>query len=538
MAGPGGREVGRVSIRVLPDTSSFARSLERYLERLERTLRVEIPVEVVGAIDAEAQLDALARDRTASIKVDVDGAGVAALQKGIGSVGGNATGPGGLAIAAALIAGIGALLPVIATGILALPGLLMSLLIPIGAVVLGFEGIKKAAEGLADPFKAMRKSLANTFEGLFTPIFKNLQKLFKPLTEGFGAVAEGIAAMFGSVVDGLTSPKGINEISAIFASLGEAFKIIAPSLKPLTEAFLTLMRAGMDAFVRIAPALAGLTEEFANWVKWADQTGVLAKAFEFFGDIILGLLTLFMLLVMSGTQIAAWIIDVKNAIAEFVDKLPGRIKSVGEIIMGFIEALPTVVLAALAELGSMLAELAVRAMLRFAAAIGQNVSRIVQHFRELPGKIVAAVGDLALLLYGTGYNLVKGFAEGIGDALSLVTDAVGVLGSVAQLGLEHVLEINSPSRVFEQLGRYTVQGFVRGIDRTAADARAAVGAMAGSLSAPALVGASYLDEGSLSSSRGGPAMYVAHQTVMAHDYNAFVAQQNQRQQRAAVTGVE
>ncbi|WP_431781700.1 phage tail protein [Streptomyces chumphonensis] len=44
MAGPGGREVGRVSIRVLPDTSRFGVSLQRYLDRTEQRVRLNIPI--------------------------------------------------------------------------------------------------------------------------------------------------------------------------------------------------------------------------------------------------------------------------------------------------------------------------------------------------------------------------------------------------------------------------------------------------------------------------------------------------------------
>ncbi|MCO1575368.1 hypothetical protein M8C13_06285 [Crossiella sp. SN42] len=43
MAGPGAREVARVSVRVLPDTSSFTPALERFLTRTEKRLRIELP---------------------------------------------------------------------------------------------------------------------------------------------------------------------------------------------------------------------------------------------------------------------------------------------------------------------------------------------------------------------------------------------------------------------------------------------------------------------------------------------------------------
>lgn len=44
MTSPGAVERARIGVRVLPDTAVFGRSLERYLERVERTLRVELPV--------------------------------------------------------------------------------------------------------------------------------------------------------------------------------------------------------------------------------------------------------------------------------------------------------------------------------------------------------------------------------------------------------------------------------------------------------------------------------------------------------------
>lgn len=42
MAGPGGGEAGRIKIRVLPDTSNFATSLQRYLDRIERRARIQV----------------------------------------------------------------------------------------------------------------------------------------------------------------------------------------------------------------------------------------------------------------------------------------------------------------------------------------------------------------------------------------------------------------------------------------------------------------------------------------------------------------
>lgn len=75
MAGPGGTEVGRVSIRVLPDTSKFRRQLERELNAIARGVTVKVPVELdtKNAIRQLAQLRArLAGLRGGNISVGVD----------------------------------------------------------------------------------------------------------------------------------------------------------------------------------------------------------------------------------------------------------------------------------------------------------------------------------------------------------------------------------------------------------------------------------------------------------------------------------
>lgn len=47
MAGPGGKEVGRVSVRVTPDTSHFPNDLRKDLKELEKTLKLQIPVKLI-----------------------------------------------------------------------------------------------------------------------------------------------------------------------------------------------------------------------------------------------------------------------------------------------------------------------------------------------------------------------------------------------------------------------------------------------------------------------------------------------------------
>ena len=64
MAGPGGDEVGRVSIRVVPDTSGFRRELQNAVREAEAGVEVTIPGEVdLDTVGFRAQLATLENAR-------------------------------------------------------------------------------------------------------------------------------------------------------------------------------------------------------------------------------------------------------------------------------------------------------------------------------------------------------------------------------------------------------------------------------------------------------------------------------------------
>ena len=81
MTGPGGDEVGRVSIRVVPDTSGFRQRLKAAVEAAERDLEVTIPVNFDADIAGlRAQLRALDNSRV-TIPVDIgDGSEIERLR--------------------------------------------------------------------------------------------------------------------------------------------------------------------------------------------------------------------------------------------------------------------------------------------------------------------------------------------------------------------------------------------------------------------------------------------------------------------------
>ena len=74
MAGPGGKEAGRLRVKVVPDTDGFRRELEELLaEYSKRKIEIRLDVDTAAA---EEKLKKLTRDREVKLRVNVDLAGV------------------------------------------------------------------------------------------------------------------------------------------------------------------------------------------------------------------------------------------------------------------------------------------------------------------------------------------------------------------------------------------------------------------------------------------------------------------------------
>lgn len=72
MAGPGGKEVGRVSVRVTPNTSEFPEDLRKELKALEKSLKLEIPVQLVTE-QVKEELEKVKRStKREKIELDVE----------------------------------------------------------------------------------------------------------------------------------------------------------------------------------------------------------------------------------------------------------------------------------------------------------------------------------------------------------------------------------------------------------------------------------------------------------------------------------
>jgi tape measure domain-containing protein len=151
-------------------------------------------------------------------------------------------------------------------------------------------------------------------------------------------------------------------------------------------------------------------------------------------------------------------------------------------------------------------------------------------------RLVGAIGELRAMFSSTGVsagtNLWQGLVNGMNGGIGPTTDASSRLGEAAKSGVQTSLDIHSPSRVMEQLGGYTAQGFAQGVEGGQGQIDSAMGnVVAPPVAAPA--------SASASTSVGGVSVTVQVQVVtQATDPKAIGAEAGAASKAGALAALE
>ena len=104
---------------------------------------------------------------------------------------------------------------------------------------------------------------------------------------------------------------------------------------------------------------------------------------------------------------------------------------------------------------------------------------VITFFTGLPKKILAAIGNFAILLVQAGKDLLTGLINGIESMVSTVVTAAMNVGKSILSGIKSALGLGSPSRITHQHGVWLAQGLIEGMDSMHGPLNAAATRMAG-----------------------------------------------------------
>ncbi|WP_411842113.1 hypothetical protein [Salinicoccus sp. HZC-1] len=188
-------------------------------------------------------------------------------------------------------------------------------------------------------------------------------------------------------------------------------------------------------------------------------------------------------IVRFATQI---VVRIATGMAQFVmNIISGGARALSALSSFVSSAISTIV-----RFAAQLVSNIISGMANFVSAIvsgGSNaVSAVVSFGGEMVSSALSFVGDFVT----AGRDLVMGLVDGIKGAAQNAVDAATGMVSGALNAAKSLLGINSPSKVFKEIGQYTSQGLAIGIDKDANKAVDSVGNVARRMTqafAPSLV---------------------------------------------------
>lgn len=293
--------------------------------------------------------------------------------------------------------------------------------------------------------------LAGLFEGNLAPAANAARGVFE-------AIGSGVQ-IFGQAVNDLVLP-AIEQLSPAFEYFFEAIQNAQPLLEFLANVFGVVLASAISVAVQMFGGLVTAAGVVINGLQ---------QLYDFIVGFVQGVVTFFTVDLPNGINaLIQWFAQLPGNIAAFLSMVIANVAAwVGNMasnaanagsqfvsnVVNFITSLPGNIASFLGQVisrvGSWVGEMASGA----ARAASQFASSLINGLASIPGQVMSI-----------GSNIVQGMIDGVTGAAGSLIDAVkGAVGNAID-GAKKLLGIHSPSRVFREIGRYTMQGAALGVD--------------------------------------------------------------------------
>lgn len=420
----------------------------------------------------------------------------------------------------------------IATGAIDfLGGVLAALSGPVGIVIAMVGALIGVLVWLWNTNESVRNALTNAWDVIsstiggaiqsvidwFMQLYDNIMQTIQPLMPIFQQFGDMINQILGVVV-----VQAINFLVAAFQSLWNAVSVIFTAIGAIVSSVIQLIVGLFTAFIQLITgdftgALQTLQTTFWNVLNtiWTAVQSIFTQISEFiFASLnsILGTSISSWSQIFSSTyqflsqifsSVAQWFGQVAQTIASKMAQALGYIISngsqwvssivstlasfVSSVISGFVRVVSNVAqymaqaLSRVISGGSQWVSGIVSAMSNFVSSVisgfSNAVSQVQAGMQRAYSTIVGFVGQFA----SAGMDLMRGLVQGIMNGMSWVVNAARNVAKSAVNAAKSALGIHSPSRVFKEIGGYTMQGFGIGIDKEGRSVVSGMGSMANSI---------------------------------------------------------
>lgn len=333
-----GKNIGKLSIRVLPDTTLFRADLQKLIKRIESSMSVNLKVladtreaelqikkfrnreqaktvnmrVAANTLVAKAQMAALSRDRFTTLFVRVNKASLAKatsmllalsgarlankvladLNRTLSKIDLNIPKIARVASAIALITAatltasaglvtvIGDLVKMGNVG-LVLPAMLAGLVTGIVTLALALKDSKKQLAELGPAMHALQDDISAKFwDKAKEPIIDFVQSILPQLRAGFATTATALGNQAAALAGAFKETFANGVLEAMFDRLAETMDIVTTGARGFAEAITTLGTVGSNYLPRLATWVVKIGDGFNTWLQDAAVSGRLDAFIE------------------------------------------------------------------------------------------------------------------------------------------------------------------------------------------------------------------------------------------------------------------
>lgn len=318
------------------------------------------------------------------------------------------------------------------------------------------EALPTVIEQISAAIPQLITGIINALKNLLPKLIESGKSIITALKDGFvksfpvivGLIPTLIKELVGIIKELLPEiiKAGIELFTALVEALPEIIQAIVEVIPDIISAVITavieliplIIQAGIDLFVALVQALPDIITAIVAAIPKI-ITGVITAIMGAIPQLIQAGITLFVSLVKALPEI---IVAVTAAIPQIItglvdaiiDSLPQMIEAGITLFISLIEALPQII-----------------------TALIEAVPQIINAFREafgLEGKSFSEIGK----------NMIMGIWDGIKNMAEWLKEKVsGFFNGIVDT-VKDTLGIQSPSKVFAQIGKYSAQGIGVGFD--------------------------------------------------------------------------
>lgn len=291
-------------------------------------------------------------------------------------------------------------------------------------------------------------------------IISGIQGIIEAIITALPVIIQGLMQLIMALVQWLSSDGVIqslvNGIVQMATQLVISFALILPVLLP--------------AIVKVIAELAkALTEpEIVKLLVDATLTLVGAIFFALIGmvgeliDLVVGVI------MNLGDLVGEFLLWIVPIVASGIEKVVETVKSWGNSIKDFIVGLISNIKQSITDWITNLKNSFITSF----TYIKTSISNIIDNIKGLVTNVITNLKELPTKAINIGKDLIQGLIDGIKKMATKAVSAVKDVGSSLINGIKGVLKIGSPSKVFEQIGIWTAEGFGIGYEETMDDLQA------------------------------------------------------------------